>query len=183
MKINVIIALTVALLLIFTNYSVFDSDNIKTAQNNLTSSLSEDKEETSANNTQADSAEKPSEKAPKQALNRRPQAQIPRLQAQIPRPQAQRRHPQVTARLKRNTPQGRLQRYISFLLNTALSCPKWRTKAIMTAQAAKLCPIGFISRRITAPQKSILSFFGFTAQVNAEAIIIPKFSIFPKPLW
>lgn len=64
MKINVIIALTVALLLIFTNYSVFNSDNIKTAQNNLTSSLSEDKEETSANNTQADSAEKPSEKAP-----------------------------------------------------------------------------------------------------------------------
>lgn len=68
MKINVIIALTVALLLIFTNYSVFNSDNVKTAQNDLTSSLSEDGEEPSANNTQADSAKKPSEKAPEASI-------------------------------------------------------------------------------------------------------------------
>ena len=63
MKINVIIALTVALLLIFTNYSVSKfSGSVKTAQNDLTSSSSEDGKEPSANNTQADPAEKPTRK-------------------------------------------------------------------------------------------------------------------------
>lgn len=65
MKINVIIALTVAFLLIFTNYSVFNSDNVKTAQNDLDSSLSEDGEEPSASENQVSTAKKPSGKAPK----------------------------------------------------------------------------------------------------------------------
>lgn len=72
MKINVIIALTVALLLIFTNYSVSNlSGSVKTAQNDLTSSSSEDGKEPSANNTQADPAEKPSRKT-SEASNKAP---------------------------------------------------------------------------------------------------------------
>ena len=65
MKINVIIALTVALLLIFTNYSVSNlSGSVKTAHSDLDSPFSEDSEESSASENQVSTAKKPSGKAP-----------------------------------------------------------------------------------------------------------------------
>lgn len=140
MKINVIIALTVALLLIFTNYSMFNSDNVKNVQNDLDSSLSEGGEEPSANNTQADSAKKPSEKAPEASIKSPSTSTNPATSSSNPATLSAEAAPSSNSSPQEEYPAGKITKVYKLSSQYSFELPEMQDKSYYDSASGKTLP-------------------------------------------